>query len=122
MGVVFKLSNNTVAGALKAWLNPPTGVEQESRHCVDRSLLLLTLTTDGCSCNGWGDGDEEEEEEGPQSRTKKRRISRAERAAASACLAVGDFITPLARSVREAEREWGWNVIVCAVDDTSCSF
>lgn len=94
MGVVFKLSNNTVAGALKAWLNPPTGVEQESRHCVDRSLLLLTLTTDGCSCNGWDDGDEEEEE-GPQSRTKKRRISRAERAAASACLAVGDFITPL---------------------------
>jgi hypothetical protein len=59
-----------------------------SRHCVDRSLLLLTI--DGCECNCGDDGDEEEE---PQSRTKKRRISRAERVATASSLAVGgDFI------------------------------
>lgn len=60
-----------------------------SRHCVDRSLLLLTI--DGCNCNS-GDGDEEDD---PQSKTKKRRISRAERVATASALAVGDFIMVL---------------------------
>lgn len=83
MGIFFKLSN-TVAGALKNCLNPLTGVEQElaSRHCVHRSLLLL-LAIDNC-----GNGDAEE----PHRRTKKRRMSRAERVATESALAVGHFI------------------------------
>ena len=54
-----------------------------SRHCVDRSLLLLTIDGRECNC---GDGDDEEE---PQSSTKKRRSSRAERVATASALAVG---------------------------------
>jgi hypothetical protein len=81
-----------------------------SRHCVDRSLLLLTI--DGCDCDR-GNGDDEEE---PQSRTKKRRISRAERVATASALAVGgDFIMMFALCLKLKRMEDG---ILCAVDIT----
>ena len=81
-----------------------------SRHCVDRSLLLLTI--DGCDRNCGDDGDGEEE---PQSRTKKRRISRAERVATASALAVGgDFIMVLlCEKLKRVEAG-----ILCAVDMT----
>ena len=64
----------------------------------------------GDVCGDDGDGEEE-----PQSRTKKRRISRAERVATASALAVGgDFIMVLlCEKLKRVEAG-----ILCAVDMT----